>query len=167
MFKTTLIGAVFAATTTAHTAAWTAEGMYCAFGNTTTSTNINNNLPVDPLYNLAQADWWFQHDRGCDNAPPPENSFLEIPAGGTFTVELAHNRAQTSLVNNGAGMSDWPDGQQHPDDMSGPPGGCVPDGALHTSNQSYAAGTAFAISYESDLSAVTMENLAVFSVLEQ
>lgn len=30
-----------------------------------------------------------------------------------------------------------------------------------------AAGTAFAISYQSDLSAVTMENLAVFTVLEQ
>ena len=65
-------------------------------------------------------------------------------------------------------MSDWPDGQQHPDDMNAPqPGGCVADGALHTSNQSYAAGTAFAISYQSDLSAVTLENLAVFSVLEQ
>ena len=167
MLKTTLIAAVFAATTTAHTAAWTAEGMYCSLGNTTTSTNLNNNLPVGPLYNLTKADWWFQHDRGCDNAPPPENSFLEIPAGGTFTVELAHNRAQTSLSYKGTFASDWPDGQQHPDDMNAPLGGCVPDGALHTSNQSYAAGTAFAISYESDLSAVTMENLAVFSVLEQ
>ena len=64
-------------------------------------------------------------------------------------------------------MSDWPDGKVHPDDMNSPPGGCVPDGALHTSNESYAAGTAWAISYESELSAVTMENLAVFSVLEQ
>ena len=51
--------------------------------------------------------------------------------------------------------------------MNAAPGGCVADGALHTSNQSYAAGTAFAISYQSDLSSVTLENLAVFSVLEQ
>ena len=168
MLRTALIAAAaLAASTTAHTAAWTAEGMYCAFGNTTTSTDNNNNLPVNPLYNLSKADWWFQHDRGCDNAPPAEDSFLEIPAGGSFTVELAHNRAQTSLAYDGAFVSDWPDGKDHPDDMNAAPGECVPDGALHTSNQSYAAGTAFAISYQSDLSAVTLENLAVFSVLEQ
>jgi hypothetical protein len=38
---------------------------------------------------------------------------------------------------------------------------------MHTNNQSMAAGTAFAISYQSDLAAVTMENLVVFTVLEQ
>ena len=73
-------------------------------------------------------------------------------------MELAHNRAQTSLAwYNGTHMSDWSDGQEYPDDMNAPDGGCVPDGALHTSNQSY----------QSDLFKVTMENLAVFSVLEQ
>lgn len=35
----------------------------------------------------------------------------------------------------------------------------------HTSNQSTAAGTAFAISYNSKISDVTLENLVVFSVL--
>lgn len=38
---------------------------------------------------------------------------------------------------------------------------------MHAHDQSTAAGTAFAISYQSDLSKVTMENLVVFSVLEQ
>jgi len=36
---------------------------------------------------------------------------------------------------------------------------------MHTNNQSMAGGTAFAISYNSNLNAVTMENLVVFSVL--
>jgi len=36
---------------------------------------------------------------------------------------------------------------------------------VHTQNQTMAAGTAFAISYKSDLSQVTAENLVVFSVL--
>ena len=36
-------------------------------------------------------------DRGCDTALTPENSFLKITTGGTFTVELAHNRADLTL----------------------------------------------------------------------
>jgi hypothetical protein len=38
---------------------------------------------------------------------------------------------------------------------------------MHVQNQTSATGTAFAISYESDITEVTMENLAVFTVLEQ
>lgn len=36
---------------------------------------------------------------------------------------------------------------------------------VHTQNETMAAGTAFAISYESDITKVTPENLVVFSVL--
>ena len=52
-------------------------------------------------------------------------------------------------------------------DDEGTQGGCLSDGALHASNRSTTAGTAFAISYESDLSKVTIENLVVFTTLEQ
>ena len=38
---------------------------------------------------------------------------------------------------------------------------------VHTRNESMAAGTAFAISYNSDLKKVTKENLVVFTVLYQ
>lgn len=38
---------------------------------------------------------------------------------------------------------------------------------MHIQNQTMATGFAFAISYESDISAVTMQNLVVFTVLEQ
>lgn len=145
--------------------------MYCAWGPPGVH-DINNGAPMGPLWNLAKEDWWFQHDRGCDGAPPPNGEFLEMPAGGSFTMELAHNRANTELpFYNGSVASEWPDGKEHPEDMHGdmssPQPGCVADGALHTNNQSYAAGTAWAISYESELSKVTMENLVVFSVLEQ
>lgn len=166
---TLIVGAIHLAN--AHTAAWTEKGMYCAWGKAG-EHNINNNLPVGPLYNLTKEDWWFQHDRGCDASPPPEGEFLEIPAGGSFTVELAHNRANTELpFYNGSVATEWPDGHEHPEnmyaDVNAPQSGCVDDGALHTTNQSSAAGTAWAISPESDLSKVTMENLVVFSVLEQ
>jgi hypothetical protein len=46
--------------------------------------------------------------------------------------------------------------------------GCVQDdGAMHVQNQTMATGAASAISDESAISAVTMENLVVFTLLEQ
>ncbi|KAF2475468.1 uncharacterized protein BDR25DRAFT_279546 [Lindgomyces ingoldianus] len=146
--------------------------MYCRGGNDTTKDEPNTNLAVNPLYQLDKADWWFQHDRGCDAAPPAAGEFLEIPANGEFTVELAHNRAQTTLSYGGKFVSDWPDGGQHPDDWSGwntdgTPAVCLKeDGALHTYNESSAGGTAFAISYHSDIKDVTIENLVVFTTLD-
>jgi hypothetical protein len=153
----------------AHTVAWV-KGMYCLGGPDPSTDNANTNTAVNPLYDLKKEDWWFQHDRGCDAVPPADGDILELPAGGKFTVELAHNRAQTTLSYDGKYTSEWPDGKQHPENWAGPgsPPDCIQDdGALHTHNQSMAAGTAFAISYHSDLAAVTMENLAVFTVLEQ
>lgn len=136
--------------------------------------NLNTNTAVDPLYQLPKSQWWMQHDRGCDQFPPAAGDSLELPAGGSFTVELAHNRAQTTLSYDGKFTSEWPDGQSHPEDWHSPsPDACLdgnPDklgGAVHTHNESTAAGTAFAISYHADPSQVTMENLAVFTVLEQ
>lgn len=151
----------------AHTAAF-ARGMYCQGGPNPGQDNPNTNDAVVPLYNLPRSQYWFQADRGCDRVPPAPGVFLELPAGGSFTVELAHNRAQTTLSYDGQFVSDWPDGNQHPEDWKGPgnPPDCIQDdGAMHTNNQSMAAGTAFAISYNSAISAVTMENLVVFSVL--
>ena len=64
-----------AAAARAHIAAF-AKGMYCKNGTDPASPNFNSNAPVAPLFNLAQSDWWFQHDRGCDAVPPPEGVFL-------------------------------------------------------------------------------------------
>ncbi|OXA54872.1 hypothetical protein Fcan01_11162 [Folsomia candida] len=159
--------AAFGNVANAHTAAF-APGMYCHGGPDPSQDNPHTSDAVVPLYNLPRSQLWFQADRGCDRAPPAPGVFLELPAGGSFTVELAHNRAQTTLSFNGEFASDWPDGQQHPEHWKGPgnPPDCIQDdGAMHTNNQSMAAGTAFAISYASDISAVTMENLVVFTVL--
>lgn len=142
--------------------------MYCKGGNTGTD-DPNTNTAVNPLYELPKEQWWFQHDRSCDLFPPPSGEFLEIPANGEFTVELAHNRGQTTLSDPDADRLEWPDGQDHPEDWNsweGPGSTCLEDGALHTYNETNAAGTAWAISYESDLAKVTLENLVVFSTLQ-
>ncbi|KAG6833641.1 hypothetical protein H0H93_013121, partial [Arthromyces matolae] len=51
----------------------------------------------------------------CDKYPPPDGEFLEIPANGNFTVQIATNRAFTTLSFDGAYTSDWTDGQPHLD----------------------------------------------------
>lgn len=168
MLRTALFSTALISLASAHTAAW-AKGMYCRGGADPTKDEPNTRTAVDPLYNLTKQDWWFQHDRGCDLVPPPADEFLELPANGHFTVELAHNRALTTLSYNGKYATDWPDGQTHPDDWNswtGPGSSCLDDGALHAYNETHAAGTAWAISYESELEKVTMENLVVFSVLK-
>jgi hypothetical protein len=169
MLASALLSLALAAIARAHVAAF-ANGMYCKGGNVSTIDDSNTDTAVNPLYMLIQEQWWFQHDRGCDVVPPPDGEFLELPAGGSFTVELAHNRAQTTLSYNGQFTSEWPDGNTHPEDWNGGGigEGCIQnDGAMHVQNETSATGTAFAISYESELSAVTMENLVVFTVLEQ
>jgi hypothetical protein len=174
MLQQTLLTAALLGLASAHICPWV-PGMYCKNGaDLSVANDPQTNLAVNPLYNHTQEEWWFQHHRGCDSAPPPAGEFLEIPANGEFTVELATNRAFTSLSFNGTQSSDWPDGEDHPEDWDSwngsPDSPCVVtksgQGPMHTYNESSSAGTAWAISYESDLSKVTMENLVVFSVLK-
>jgi hypothetical protein len=168
MLYTSVLTLAIATLASAHTAVW-APGMYCRGGADATKDDQNTNLAVNPLYNLAKEDWWFQHHRGCDKVPPKAGEFLELPANGNVTVELAHNRAFTTLSYDGKLVTDWPDGKQHPEDWNGfstdgTPAVCLKeDGALHTYNESSAGGTAFAISYTSNLQEATMENLVVFT----
>ncbi|KAG8786214.1 hypothetical protein FRC16_001770, partial [Serendipita sp. 398] len=111
----------------------------------------------------------------CDAFSPAPGDLLELPAGGTFTVEIAMNRALTSLSYGGRRTTDWGDGKHHPEDYSstntgGEPlnsAGCLLSPNFHTEDQMGAAGTAFAISYESDIHKVTAENLVVFTVKYQ
>ena len=79
--------------------------MYCRNGSADVDDN-NTNTVVNPLWELSKEDWWFQHDRRCDKKPPPPGEFLELPAGGSVTVELAHNRAFTTLSYEGRFTSD-------------------------------------------------------------
>jgi hypothetical protein len=143
----------------AHVSAW-ARGMYCMGGPDPNKDDQNTNTIVRPLYDLPQNEWWFQHDRGCDEAPPPEGEFLELPAGGTFEVEFATNRAWTTFSYGGRKTSDMATGEDTPKDDNKE---CL--GPLHATNINDAAGSAFAISYNSEIKDVTLENLVVFSVL--
>ncbi|EGN97788.1 hypothetical protein SERLA73DRAFT_182534 [Serpula lacrymans var. lacrymans S7.3] len=157
--------------TVAHLAAFN-KGMYCLNGTVAGQPDVNSGDPVTPLWNLQQSDYWFHHVNKCDEFPPAPGDFLELPAGGSFTVEVASNQGLTTLTDGGKHTSEWPDGQNHPEDYSitnlagAPlsPSGCIRNPNMHTQNQSMAAGTAFAIAYVSDISQVTPDNLVVFSV---
>jgi hypothetical protein len=151
--------------TTAHLAAF-APGMYCRGGRN--GGDSNSNLPVNPLYKLSRSDFWFQHDRGCDARPPPAGEFLNLPAGGSVTVQVANNQAFTALSYDGRLVTQWPDGRNHPANWAGEWDGkeCLPGGGwMHAQNESMAQGSAFAIAYESDLSKIRIQDLTVFSVL--
>ncbi|CAK7567024.1 MAG: hypothetical protein SEPTF4163_004982 [Sporothrix epigloea] len=159
------------ASTSAHIASWNA-GMYCKGSNKVGVDSPNNDIVVGPLYQLEKDQWWMQHQRNCDRVPPPAGEFLELPAGQSFMTELARNRAFTSLSYNGTLATDWEDGGKHAYPWRGPgnPAQCLvknadlKGGEAHTRSLETTGGTAWAISYESDISKVTMENLVVFSV---
>lgn len=156
----------------AHIGVWT-PGMYCQNGAQAENNENAGGAPCNPLYKMTKEEYWFQNYAGCPSFPPPENSFLELPAGGEITVELAHNRAFTTMSYNGTLTSEWPDGKDHPEDwhLAGDdpdPAICpLEDGAMHAQSEEHAAGTAFAISYHSEISDVTIDNLVVFTTLEQ
>ncbi|KAL1729716.1 hypothetical protein EV714DRAFT_251236 [Schizophyllum commune] len=142
----------------AHVAAWH-KSMWCLNGTTPGVDNPNNREPGTPLYNLKFEDWWFHHINKCDEFPPAEGDFLDLPANGHFTIEHATDRAFTSLSYDGNMTGVYIDGKDHLEGLDGG-GECITN-----PNKSMAAGTAFAISYQSDLSKVTLDNLVVFTVL--
>ncbi|KAL1745010.1 hypothetical protein HDZ31DRAFT_37401 [Schizophyllum fasciatum] len=158
-----LVLALFCSPAAAHVAAWH-KSMWCLNGTTAGVDNPNNREPGTPLYNLKFDDWWFHHVNNCDQFPPADGDFLDLPANGHFTIEHATDRAFTSLSYNGSMAGVYIDGKDHLDGFDGA-GECITDPNIHAQNESMAAGTAFAISYQSDLAKVTPDNLVVFSVL--
>lgn len=155
----------------AHLAAWS-KGMFCK-NDLSTTDQPNAALAIQPLYNQTFANWWFHGP--CINYPPPSGEFLNIPANGNFTVEIAANRAFTTLSYNGAKSSAWPDGKAHPDNYNTnnvdpmfplTSTGCLSSPNLHAHNVSDAAGTAFAISYNNDITKAQVSDFTVFSVLQ-
>ncbi|KAI6014655.1 hypothetical protein EDC04DRAFT_2578681 [Pisolithus marmoratus] len=154
--------------TSAHLAAWH-PSMYCLNGTTPGQVNYNTEDAVLPLWMLSKSDYWFHHSNGCDQFPPAEGDVLELPAGGSFTIEIADNRGVTSLSYDGTHATEWPDGQNHTGSTdvlldATISDGCITSPNIHTQNETMAAGTAFAIAYKSELSEVTLEDLVVFTV---
>ncbi|KAJ7612109.1 hypothetical protein FB45DRAFT_939883 [Roridomyces roridus] len=138
--------------------------MYCYDGcaSGTQGINYNNDDFVKPLYQMSKSDWWFHAYNNVPKYPPQAGQFLELPAGKSFTVEIASNRGETSYSFSGKFSSEWPDGGNYPEDYNVP--SCITSPNMHTQNQSMAAGTAFAIAYTSDINQVTEDNLSVFTV---
>lgn len=161
MLAQIILGVVLFHGVAAHIAPF-APGMYCRNG-PQLEEDLNSNAIVHPLYQLQFQDFWFHHFDRCDEYPPPAGEFLELPAGGQFTVDLASNRAKSSMSYGCKFCSEWPNGGSYPEDLDIPT--CITEPNLHAQNESMAAGTAWAISYTSDLSKVTPENLSVFTVL--
>ncbi|KAJ7078020.1 hypothetical protein B0H15DRAFT_1025980 [Mycena belliarum] len=157
-----LLGLSFSGLASAHFAAWH-KGMYCLNGTIRGEDDPDTNAIVNPLFNLTKSDWWFHAYNGCNELPPAEGDFLELPANGNFTVELAVNRAFTTLSYGGVRVAAFGDGENYTNGLGGVD--CITELNIHTQNESMAAGTAFAISYQSDMSAVTPENLVVFTTL--
>lgn len=150
----------FAASASAHMAVFH-QAMWCLNGNSG-DTNYNSYDIVNPLYQLPFNKWWFHAVDRCNEFPPAPGVFLDLPAGGSFMAEIAENRAKTSQSYNARDASDWPDGGRYPDNHNDP--NCIIHPNLHAQNESMAAGTAFAISYNSDINQVRPDNLVVFSV---
>lgn len=94
-------------------------------------TSLNSNAAVAPLYQLKRSEWWMHAVNGCAQDEPAEGAVLELPAGGSFTVEMAHNRAFTTLSYDGNKTTEWPDGSTSAPQSQGSEG-CVDEGALHT-----------------------------------
>ncbi|KAH8925420.1 hypothetical protein BT69DRAFT_1348752 [Atractiella rhizophila] len=150
----------------AHVAPW-GSGMFCKNGIAGEDSNNANSIvsPIEPINQLEFSTWWMHHLNGCDEYPPPEGEYLEIPANGSFTVEMAVNRAFTTLSYGGSNAGEYVNGKTDPSTWKRSDEGCIVDPNIHTFNESFVAGTAFAISYHSDLKDVTPENLVVFTTI--
>ncbi|GAA5871296.1 hypothetical protein JCM3774_000903 [Rhodotorula dairenensis] len=117
--------------------------------------------PVDPLGPglSTQDEWWFRGPR-ARALPPQEGAVMELPAGGSLTFEIACHYAWTSY-----GYATSVPGSQLdacPGPNAGPYHAGDPDSKVIDYN--LVSGCALAIADVDDISKVTMDNLAIFSV---
>ncbi|KAJ3812088.1 hypothetical protein F5876DRAFT_38213 [Lentinula aff. lateritia] len=161
-----VVAAVLSVTVRAHIAAYN-KGMYCI------NVSFNSNDPVVPMYQLPFDQWWSDSANQCNKRPPNSGDFMTLPAGSSVVLELASNQAFSSLSYGGKLTTDWPNGHNYSDSLvhalSHNPQYLFANSthgnqSVHTQNKSMAAGTALAISYQSDITKVTPENLVVISV---
>ncbi|KAK4054346.1 hypothetical protein OIO90_003579 [Microbotryomycetes sp. JL221] len=118
--------------------------------------------PYNPLGpNWAQDDWWF---RGPEvrSLPPLDGEITHLPAGGSVTFEIACHVAWTSF-----GVSPTVPGSL----LDACPGN---SGSYHSGDptatdidRSMVSGCALGIADVDDIDAVTMDNLAIFSVQQK
>ncbi|KAF8321095.1 hypothetical protein DL93DRAFT_2130483 [Clavulina sp. PMI_390] len=158
LFLATALGAALISSTSAHISLY--HPSMWGF-NATTDTpfygdgvpGLDDNRPVVPLMNRTFEQWWFHGY--LNTMPPHEDDIMQLPAGGSQTLELACNKAYTSY---------WQDvTTSEPEQLNDPCPG-VDHSALHTQGINDLGGCALAIAYESDASKVQPEDFTVFSV---
>ncbi|KAI0316452.1 hypothetical protein OF83DRAFT_1060339 [Amylostereum chailletii] len=143
-----------AGTAAAHSAIWH-PSMY-GFNKTT-----GDNRALDPLYgrhfNTSDENdsWWFH---GHLKYPPHPDDIMQLPSGGSQTIEISCDKGLTSYY------SSAPGGDTR--DPSNPDYPCPgkPTAEFHTTGQDDTGGCAIAIAYKSEGWAVQPEDFVVISV---
>lgn len=120
--------------------------------------------PLRKDSDMSFKEWWFH---GLTGATP--NDIMELPAGGSVTLEISCNKAFTSYgvvpseiesVNGlPCNINMGSDGKAH----YGDPNVAASNGPLHTASLATAAGCGLSIAYKSDITQVGTEDLVVFS----
>lgn len=102
---------------------------------------------VTPLSGLSFNDWWFHGNLGKAGSGTP----MELPAGGSVSLELSCNKRFTSYGSDGDGTTACPD--DIPSYHAGTP-----------IRNSEILGCGLAIAYKSDAASVTPSDFTIFSV---
>ncbi|KZV86197.1 hypothetical protein EXIGLDRAFT_774852 [Exidia glandulosa HHB12029] len=142
------------------------KAMYCRNGFSNVEVPAGR-FVADPQTGLDWDEFWFRGK--CKDFPPPDGEFLELPAGGYATLELAGNKAATSINMGVRNLTEWGDGEEHPElehrvALNDSLSNCVGEPNLHALDEANASGSALAIAYKSDIHTVEWSDLVVFSV---
>ncbi|KAF9518919.1 hypothetical protein BS47DRAFT_1337820 [Hydnum rufescens UP504] len=113
---------------------------------------LTDNRPVVPLINRTFEQWWFH---GYPNLPPHPEDIMQLPAGGSQSVEIACDKQFTSY---------WAMTGSATDQSTDSPCPGSPTEQFHTSGIDDLGGCALAIAYQSNASLVTPADFTVFSV---
>ncbi|GAA6040009.1 hypothetical protein JCM8097_004736 [Rhodosporidiobolus ruineniae] len=156
LFKAAAVAVGLASQVSAHMSIWH-PSMYGVGENWA----YDAGAPTDPLGPgwTHQDDWWFRGP-GYRNLPPQDGAVMDLPAGGSITFEITCHVAWTSY-----GWSTTEPGSQLdacPGDNAGPYHSGDPNSMEIDTN--LLSGCALAIADVDDISKVTMDNLAIFSV---
>ncbi|WVQ72578.1 hypothetical protein IAR50_002136 [Cryptococcus sp. DSM 104548] len=135
-----------AASASAHIALW----HNASYGYNASDPNQSD--LVQPLQNLTFDEWWFH---GKIDYPPADGAYMELPSGGTFSGEVACNKALTSW----GGVPSKQTGEY----------ACDSVGVLHTTDEFGddpvdVKGCGIGIAYKSDVNDIVPEDFTVISV---
>ncbi|KAF8150927.1 hypothetical protein B0H34DRAFT_801831 [Crassisporium funariophilum] len=123
--------------------------------NVTQDTFPYDNRPVAPLINLSFSKWWFH---GHLEHPPHPEDRLQLPAGGSISVELACDKGVTKYFASNAG------GDVRSTSQPNYPCPGSPTIQFHTLDENDARGCSLAIAQKSNVNEVQPEDFVVFSV---